>query len=273
MSGASPMTAIVMAGDRRPQDPVARAAGVPAKALAPVAGVPMVLRVLEALAQAKGVGDRIVCGPAWHAVESHPGLHEMISTGQVRWIKPGDSPAASASAAMQAVPAEHPVLVTTADHALLTAHVVDHFCSNARERACDVVVGLVSYDLVSAAYPDMRRTVTRLRDGGVCGCNLYVFLTARGRALAEFWRRVERQRKNPIGLIAMLGWGSVLSYLLGRLSLGDGLARLSSRLEISIEAVMLPFPEAALDVDKVGDWELAQRLARAARPDPRLTPS
>ncbi len=273
MSGVSPLTAIVMAGDRRIQDPVALAAGVPAKALAPVAGVPMVLRVLQVLAEARSIGDRIVCGPGWPAVESNRELHGMISTGQVRWVEPGATPSVSASVALQTIPEDLPVLVTTADHALLTAQTVEYFCSNARARACDVAVGLVSYDLVARAFPDTRRTVTRLRDGGVCGCNLYLFLTARGRALAAFWRRVEQQRKSPIGLIRTLGWGSVLSYLLGRLSLGDGLARLSSRVNISIEAVMLPFPEAALDVDKVGDWELAQRLAGAPRAGPRVTPS
>lgn len=273
MSVASPMTALVMAGDRRGSDPVAVAAAVPAKALAPVAGVPMVLRVLRALAEAPSIGDRIVCGPAWPAVVSNSELHRMISAGEVRWVEPGATPSASASAAMQTIPEDRPLLVTTADHALLSARIVEYFVSRARARACDVAVGLVSYDLVAGAYPDTKRTVTRLRDGGVCGCNLYVFLTARGRALAAFWRRVEQQRKNPIALIGTLGWRSVLSYLFGRLSLNDGLARLSSRVKISIEAVMLPFPEAAVDVDKVGDWELAQRLAGGARPGDPVTPS
>ena len=47
MRNELPFTAIVLAGDRVPGDPVARAAGVPCKALAPVGGVPMVLRVLR----------------------------------------------------------------------------------------------------------------------------------------------------------------------------------------------------------------------------------
>ena len=41
------LTAIVLAADRTPRDPVARAAGVPCKSLAPVGGRPMVLRVLD----------------------------------------------------------------------------------------------------------------------------------------------------------------------------------------------------------------------------------
>jgi hypothetical protein len=128
-------------------------------------------------------------------------------------------------------------------------------------RNADVVVGLAAYDLVAAAYPQMRRTVLRFRDGGVCGCNLYAFLTARGRSLVGFWGQVEALRKKPIQLISKLGWVPALGFVFGWLSLRQALAKLSQRLNLSIDVVMLPFPEAALDVDTVSDWELAQEIA------------
>ena len=43
------VTALVLAGQRRGTDPMAAAAGLSHKALLPVAGVPMLLRVLAAL--------------------------------------------------------------------------------------------------------------------------------------------------------------------------------------------------------------------------------
>jgi hypothetical protein len=57
MSSGLPFTAIVLAGDCLPDDPVARAAGVPCKALVPVVGVPMVLRALSAPAAARAIGN------------------------------------------------------------------------------------------------------------------------------------------------------------------------------------------------------------------------
>lgn len=261
MSSGQPFTVIVLAGDRVPDDPVARAAGVPCKALVPVGGVPMVLRVLGALAEAEEIGDRVLCGPAWHAVEANDELHNLSASGQVKWIEARETPSSSVYAVMQSLPQEHPVLLVTADHALLHARLVDYFCSEARMRDADVVVGLAAYDLVAATYPEMRRTVLKFRDGGICGCNLYAFLTARGRCLVEFWGQVEGLRKKPIQLISKLGWVPALGFFFGWLSLRQALARLSQRLDISIEVVMLPFPEAALDVDTVSDWELAQRIA------------
>ena len=47
--------AIVLAADRRPDDPVAKAAGVPCKSLTPVGGKPMVFRVLDALTASRMV--------------------------------------------------------------------------------------------------------------------------------------------------------------------------------------------------------------------------
>ena len=261
MSNGQPFTAIVLAGDRASDDPVARAAGVPCKALVPVGGVPMVLRVLGALAEAEEIGDRVLCGPAWHAVEANDELHNLSASGQVKWIEARETPSSSVYAVMQSLPQEHPVLLVTADHALLHARLVDYFCSEARMRDADVVVGLAAYDLVAATYPEMRRTVLKFRDGGICGCNLYAFLTVRGRSLVEFWGQVEGLRKKPIQLISKLGWVPALGFFFGWLSLRQALARLSQRLDISIEVVMLPFPEAALDVDTVSDWDLAQRIA------------
>ena len=49
-------TALVLAGSRGPDDPVARAGGVAHKCLVPVAGVPMAVRVVETLAACPSIG-------------------------------------------------------------------------------------------------------------------------------------------------------------------------------------------------------------------------
>ncbi|HWQ69212.1 MAG TPA: nucleotidyltransferase family protein [Patescibacteria group bacterium] len=261
MSHGRPFTAIVLAGDRAPDDPVARAAGVPCKALVPVGGVPMVLRVLGALAEAQAIGDRILCGPPWQAVEVNNELRGLVVSGAVTWREAYATPSVSAYTVMQSLPQDHPVLLVTADHALLNARVIDYFCAAARAGKADVVVGLAAHDLVATAYPTMRRTVLKFQDGGVCGCNLYAVLTARGRSLIRFWSQVEGLRKKPVRLISMLGWMSVLRFVFGWLSLPQAIAGLSRRLNLSIDVIMLPFPEAALDVDTISDWELAQTAA------------
>jgi hypothetical protein len=123
------------------------------------------------------------------------------------------------------------------------------------------VAALAHYALIKQNYPDMRRTRTRFSDGPFCGCNLFAFLTPASRAAADLWRQVESERKRPLKMIGRLGWMAVARYLFGRLPLKDGLQLVSERMGIKLGAVIMPFAEAAVDVDSVSDWHFAQAIA------------
>ena len=263
MTCASPQrfTAVVLAADRTSNDPVAQAAKVPCKALAPVGNRPMVLRVLDALAESTPIDACILIGPPSEIVEREPLLKKRLAVPGLLWLPPHATPSTSAAAAFACIPAATPVLLTTADHALLRPEMVEYFCRDALTTGCDVVAALASYAQIVASYPGMRRTRTRFSEGDFCGCNLFAFLTPEGRAVADLWRRVENERKRPVKMLSELGWLVVLRYLLGRLSLKEALRRISQRMGVRVGVVLLPFPEAAVDVDSVADWQVAQRIA------------
>ena len=258
----SSFTVIILAGRRPGNDRVAQAAGVACKSFAPIDGRPMVHRVLDALASAQQVGTRILCGPSQSLIELEPQLKARIETGEVKWIDSHPTPSLSTYHALQTIPEGKPVLVTTADHALLTPQIVDHFCSEARRLPSDVAVGLTAYDGVMAAYPETRRTAIKFKDGAYCGCNLFGFLTPSSDRAAQFWRQLEQERKKPLRMMRILGWWTIVRYLLGRITLNNGLEELSSKMQTRVRAVLLPFPQAAIDVDTVDDWHFVQSLAK-----------
>ncbi|MGB5179810.1 MAG: NTP transferase domain-containing protein [Gammaproteobacteria bacterium] len=266
----TPFSAVIMAADRNPDDPVARAAAVTCKALAPVAGMPMVLRVLYALEESVQVGPRLLCGPPRPLLEQAGALKSGVDAGHYGWTANGESPSASAAAAMEQIPEAQPVLLTTADHALLSCQIIDYFCRAARAADADLVVALAPHELVATAYPDMHRTRLHFSDRDYCSCNLFAFMTPRSRTITGLWRTVESQRKHPWRVIGILGWWPVLKYLLGRLSLQEALARLSDRLDMKIGAVIMPFANAAVDVDSENDWRLVQQIV-AAKQKPRAS--
>ena len=260
MKQTKPYSAIILAADRDPEDPVAQSAAVSCKALTQVLGREMVLRVLDALAEADQIDKRLLSGPPVVAVEQNPELSVLVSSGRVKWFAPEDTPSTSALNVLQSLPEDIPVLVTTADHALLTAEMIDHFCSEARTSGCDVLAGVAEYELIAEAVPGTRRTVTQLKDGGYCGCNLFAFMTPQSRKAADFWRKVEKERKKPLRIIKVMGWLAVIRYLLGRLSLEQALAGLSQRMGLRVGVVRMPFAEAAIDVDKVEDLLLVESI-------------
>jgi len=256
-------TGLVLAGDRGTGDPVAAMAGVACKAFCPVDGTPMLARVLDALESSPSVDKLVLSGPRGEVLHGLEGLREGIDSARWRWLEPGPSPSVSAGAAMNTIEPASPVLLTTADHALLRPEIVEHFCDAAWRTGADLVVGMVRYEEVMHAFPGMRRTGIRFRDGKYCGCNLYAFLSPDARRAAEFWRRVEQDRKKPWRMIRGLGWYTLLRFVVGRLTLDDALLLLSERIGVAIDRVMLPYPEAAVDVDKPSDWEFVERLFRA----------
>ncbi len=253
-------TAIILAADRHRDDPLIRHAGVCTKALVDIKNRPMIQHVVDALGNTRQVGDIVLCGPARSCLEQSPVLTQMIESGAVRWLEPADSPASSAYQALKQLPEGQPALITTADHPLLRPDILEDFLQRASATGADVAAGVTTINAIHGKFPGARKTVMRFSDDGYCGCNLFAFLTPRSHRVANAWRSVEKQRKNPLYIIRQLGFGSVLRYSLGILRMESAAQRLSKKLGVDIKPVLLPFPEAAIDVDTVEDQRFVEAI-------------
>lgn len=253
-------TAIILAADRSRDDPLIRHAGVCTKALVEINNRPMIGRVVDALADSQYVNDIVLSGPTKQCFESSATLTQIAGDARVRWSEPANSPASSAYQVLQQLPGDQPVLITTADHPLLRPDIVDDFLERARASGADVVAGVTTINAIHEKFPGTRKTVLRFSDNGYCGCNLFAFLTPQSHRVANAWRTVEQQRKNPLYLIRQLGLGSVLRYSLGLLRIDTAAERLSRKLGVCIKPVLLPFPEAAIDVDTVEDQRFVESI-------------
>lgn len=259
MPSRSKFATVVLAGNRADGDPVATAHGLASKAQVSVAGQPLLLRVLDALAASPSVADVTVVGlPA--AAQADARFATAVRERGPRLIDGAASPGASVAAALAEMPAGVPVLVTTADHALLSPDLVEAFLAGARDSGADVAYGLVRHERVDALLPGMRRTVLRLADGGFCGCNLFAFLSGRGVAATGFWRRIEARRKRPLAIARLLGPLTLLRFVTGRLTLAQAFRRLSRLCGAEVRPVLLSSGEAAVDVDTPGDLAVAETL-------------
>ncbi len=252
--------ALVLAADRTTTDPITLHTGAPCKAVAPVGGVPMIIRVLNALEASRFVSSTLLCGPSESILSACPELKERIDDNRIRWVSNRDSPSRSAEHGIAQLDVDTPVLLTTADHALLTAEIVDYFLSQSLTVNNDATVGVVQYKDIVAAFPDAKRTVIRLKDGGYCGTNLFSF-HPKGRPLVGFWRQVEALRKRPWQIVTkILSVRIIFSYLFGALTLKAGVNAVSEKAGVNIQPVILPFPRAGVDVDTVVDLQLAESV-------------
>ncbi len=261
MSGGS-FTALVLAGSRGPGDPVALHAGRSHKAEVPVAGVPMLVRVVRTLERAPAVGRIALCVGDRGLIDGLPELAQRVNAGTVALTPAGTTPSDSVRRALDAIDRPFPLLVTTADHPLLTVSMVEEFCAAAAQSDVDVAIGVAPTSAVRAAYPEAVRTYYRFAGEGYSGCNLFAFKRPAAVRAAEFWSAMERHRKRPWRLVAAIGPSTLLRYLLGRLTLDTALALLSRRMGATLGAVVLTSADAAIDVDKPADLELAETILK-----------
>ena len=253
-----------MAGSRGTADPVAVATGVANKVLAPVAGMPMLERVLRTLRGNQWIERIVVCGlePALAGDFAAPADGGGPAIEHVR----GDhTPSASAAAAIRELGLSPPVLITTADHPLLSTATLDAFCERATAMNADATFALVPAGIVRAAFPGVKRTVFRFRDGGFCGCNLYALLSTKGYDALREWASVETERKRPWRILRILGYGTLLRFVLGQLSLADLTGAVFARTGLSARPVLLTDPAAGFDVDTPEQRVMAEHYLATRR--------
>lgn len=259
---AEGFTALVLAGSRPGGDPLAHAAGVSHKALAPLAGVAMLTRVVATLRAAQAVRRIVICGIDRQVLAREPQLHSFLDTGHLGLVSSRATPSASVFSAMEQLAPCTPLLVATADHPLLTAALVDDFCARSARSGADVTVGLVPARLVRGAFPGVRRTTLPFRDGPYCGCNLFAFLTPQAQRAPAAWIQVERHRKQPWRMVSALGVGMTLRFLLRRLTVDAVTDLASDRIGVRIRPIVLSQPEAGFDVDTSAQLAVAEAFLR-----------
>lgn len=253
MTAAVGVTALVLAGTRPGGDPLADHAGVSHKALIEIGGVPMLARVLAALDAAPGVARMVVIIDRPEVMTALPRFNKPVA------LMPAQSgPSASVAAALLQLGT--PLLVTTADHALLRPEWISEFLLAGNTAGADAALALARREAVMVAAPGTSRTWLRFADGDYSGCNLFLLRNAAALGVVQLWQQMEAARKRPLSLLRRLGLLYVLRYRFGWLSLAAALTRLGLLSGSRLVAVTLSDGRAAIDVDKPADLELVRQL-------------
>ncbi|NQY12924.1 MAG: NTP transferase domain-containing protein [Henriciella sp.] len=258
MKNRSNPTAIqtfILAGARAKGDALADGHGVPSKAHIKIAGRSMISRVLEALSGSQMTGEMTVIG-----LEGHQSLQAEENWPPVKTIAGALGPAASVCKALDESKDPASVLVTTCDHALLSPAIVDTFLDQSIAADADLTVALARRDTIEQAHPETSRTYLRFGDGEYSSCNLFFLATPAARQVVEFWQSAEQDRKRPWRIAWRFGIIPALRILVGRPSLAQVFAIVSQRLGVVIRPIVLPYGEAAIDVDTVEDLKLVEQI-------------
>jgi GTP:adenosylcobinamide-phosphate guanylyltransferase len=246
-------TAIVLAGSRPGRDSFAEQFGTDMKALIAVGGEPMVRRPVRALLASGSVGKVLVLSQAPErladVLPSDPRINVRESRGTI---------AETILELLDDERVEWPLLVTTADHALLDLAIVDEFAHEAE--GADIAIGIVDRANLLHRLPETQRTWLRLRGGAYTGANLFALKSPAVAPAIKLWRTVEQDRKKAWRVMSLLGPSGLLLVALRLVSVAEVLARIGTRLGLSVKPVVLSNPLAGVDVDKPADHTLVEEI-------------
>ncbi|MDQ2991807.1 MAG: nucleotidyltransferase family protein [Candidatus Eremiobacteraeota bacterium] len=249
MSG---ITAIVLAGG--PADDLsATQPGAPNKAFVEIGGKTLAQRTIEGLRSSHEVGRIIAVAP----MSAH-GRPALVGANECR--PDGTRITESLRSGLAGLPPDELVLVAASDLPILTELAVSDFVRRSQTADPDVGYGCLEKRAHLSAYPDIPHTWAPLRGGTYCGGGL---LAIKPRALPELERFIEKlgvARKNPLALASIFGWDVLLKFAIRLLSIEEAEARASTLLRMKARAIVSPYAETAVNVDRVSDIALAEAL-------------
>lgn len=251
-------TAIVAAGERPGVNALAAHFNETAKALIPVGGEAMISRVVRTLLATPAIGRVVILAQDTGALTGKHDTQWLADDPRVSFAVSEGSLSRSLAAVSGTAAAPWPVLVTTADHPLLTPQILEAFLGEAGD--ADVAVGMVERASMLPRFAGNRRTWMRLRDGAFTGANLFAFNNSLAGSALAVWIRAEQSRKTPWVVFSHFGPWLLLRAVTRTVSAREGLRSAGARLGIRAKAVILPFAEAGIDVDKVSDHALAEAI-------------
>ncbi|MGI6605256.1 MAG: nucleotidyltransferase family protein [bacterium] len=225
----------------------------PYEALIPLADRCMVDYVVTALTEAPSIDRIVVVGP-------EPQL-AYLKTGKVKSVLPcTDSVMTNLRLGVDYLQSPGYILVATSDIPLLTAEAVEDFLRQANETDADFYYSIVEKGVGEAKYPGMKRTYVRLKEGTFTGGNLFLFHPRILERAAGFAEEMIQLRKEPIKMCALLGWGFVIRLILGQLTIATVEQRFAQIVGVIGKAIISPYPEVGVDIDKPTDYELVLKF-------------
>ncbi|MGB6230721.1 MAG: nucleotidyltransferase family protein [Litorimonas sp.] len=252
------VSALVLAA-RRPgaTDPLAAKAGVSHKCLIEMDGGPMIELVLRSLAGSSHVEDIYISIDDPSALDGVAMIHDGSLGKPVTILRSEDNLFTSVKSAL-AEQSRYPIIICTADNALQTAEMVDHFCAGFEGSDCDAAVALTPAEVIWAKYPDGQRRPYTFKDGKYSNCNLFGLRTPASVAAAKAFEGGGQFGKSKRRIAKAFGIVNLALYHYTMVSLDDVFKRLSKRFRVKVVPVIMPFAEAPIDVDN----ERTERIAR-----------
>lgn len=223
------------------------------KALIEICGRPMIQWVIDALNKAESVEKIIIAG-----LNDLSGLNSakpLLQIPDQNGIL--ENLAAAAKLILKDMAGAEYFLAVSADIPLISAEIVDTVIKENQESGIDVFYNVVERKVMEAAFPGVKRTYMRFRDGHFCGADMHIMSTSGIEKLIALG--FVQFRKRPFKLIKIVGIDCVLRMLLFPPNLVTAELVINKRLKIEGRTIVCDTPEIAMDIDTPEHLEIVRK--------------
>lgn len=251
------MDAILLAGGvPEPESPLYLYTQGDPKAALPIGGKPMIQWVLDALEDSPSIDGIVMVGAEELGAELHSSkILEILPTA-------GDILAnfqRGADAVLARNPSADKVAMVSSDIPLITSESVEWVLGASRGTDLDLYYSIIEQSCMEKRFPESSRSYVKLRDMNVCGGDLVVVGLELHQSRQDFWRKVLAARKSYLHQASLIGLDILVLLLLRRITLQETVDRVTRRLGITGQALVCPYPEIGMDIDKPHQLEIARK--------------
>jgi len=241
------MNAILLCGgEQQSGDPLYQITRGNLRAMMEVGGKPMFQWVLSALDHSVSIEHIVVVGlPPEISLDCSKSITVLEDQGSTRKnILAGTQEIMRLDAL-----ATHAILAT-AETPALRPEMVDWLVAQVQGLENDIDYTVIERTRMEALFPQAQKTYMHLKNMDVCGGDLHCFRL--GFALQDhpLWDRLIAGGQSPLRQAALLGYDTLFILMLRQMDLHQAEQRVSKRLGIQGHAILSPFPELGLDVNK-----------------------
>ena len=250
------MDALVTAGGTpEPGEPLYEYTQGKPKALLEIAGKPMIQWVLDALSASLKV-ERVVvvgidessgvtCTKPLAFVPNQEGMFENLQAGAFKLgeLKPGT----------------RVVLSLSSDIPAITGEMVDWAVQKVQETDDELYYLVHSREVMETRFHESRRSFYRLGNVDVCGADMHAFDVSLATTHQDLWRSLFAARKNAFHQAALIGFDTLILFVLRLMTVDQTAQRVGRHLKIRTRAIFCPYAEAGMDADKPFQVDILRR--------------
>jgi NDP-sugar pyrophosphorylase family protein len=262
---AAEMDIIITAGGiPKPSQPLYKYTQGKPKALLDIGGKPMIQWVLDAVSEAKGVGQVAVVGLAQSEVEGLDGSVDLSCSKPLTLLPNQGSMIGNIRAGLQSILEKNPdaeyVMTVSSDIPLVTGEMFDWFIEQAKDTQHEFYMNMITRQVLEASFPGVKRRVNRVGKIEYRGAPDISILQPRivmqKDGAAE---RIEKARGKIWRQLNFIGFDTLFLLMLRLLELDAFVKRLGNKHGVDLHPIICPYPEIAMDVDHPQHLEMMRK--------------